>query len=130
MIEIDLTRFELFKSFCEIESHGFYIDLHNEFKCDSINFQNQKRELILSFKLAYNVANKIRRVDIVFEDAIIESFIFKDNQESAEEWTIDNIYRGRFEIGKETLSEISDDGRYCYYIDFYPSYSFELFAKI
>jgi hypothetical protein len=89
--EADLTHFELFKSFDEIKSDEFYIDLHNNFKCGSVNFQNHRKELTLSFKLSDNVINKIERVNIVFEDATIESFIFKDSQENVGEWTINNF---------------------------------------
>ena len=129
MVQVDLTHFELFKSFDEIESDGFYVDLHNEFKCEFVDFRNHQKELTLSFKLSDKASNKIKRVEIVFEDVAIESFIFKDSQEHFGEWTINNIYRGRFEISKDELNEISKDGRFYYYIDFYQGYSFELFAN-
>jgi len=128
MLQIDLTHSELFKNFAEIESQGLYIDLHNEFKCDSINFKDQKRELSLSFKVEADFIKKVKQVDIIFENITIESFSLK-NDENPDKWTIDNIYRGRFEKGGDSLSEISDNGRYYYYIDFCKEYSFELFAK-
>ncbi|HZX58837.1 MAG TPA: hypothetical protein VFE54_08930 [Mucilaginibacter sp.] len=129
VLQIDLTDFELFKSFAEIEGHGLYIDLHNEFKCDSIIFQNQKRELVLSFSTEPAFKKKAKQVDIIFEDITIELFSMKDDNELPGAWTIDNIYRGRFEIDSGILSDVSNDGRYYYYIDFYQDYSFELFAK-
>lgn len=126
--QIDLTHSELFKSFDEIEGDGFDVDLHNEFKCDSINFKNQKTELILSFMIEPKFARKVNRIDIVFEDVRLESFFLKKDNESPDEWTINNIYRGRFQKEEDVL-ELSNDGRSYYYIDFYQDYSFELFAR-
>ncbi len=129
MLQIDLTDFELSKSFAEIEGHGLYIDLHNEFKCDSIVFQNQKSELVLSFSTEPTLKKKVKQVDIIFEDITIELFSIKEDDELPGAWTINNIYRGRFENKLGVLSELSIDGRYYYYIDFYQDYSFELFAR-
>jgi len=44
------------------------------------------------------------------------------------EWTIDIVYRGRFVDKDDILKEMSIEGKYYYYLNFYEDYSFEIFS--
>ena len=129
MTIIDLTLTELFKSFAEITTNDIYVDLHNDFKCYSINYLRTQRLLSLSFKASPNNSSKIKHVELIFQNAGIELMNFKiDETTCNSEWTIDMVYRGRFTDENNELMEISDEGQYYYYIDFYDGYSFEFFS--
>jgi len=130
MITIDLTQTELFKSFVEIGSGDTYVDLHNEFDCYSIDYSQIQNQLSLSFKAFKNNLRKIQHVEIVFKNVIMERMSFKiDKTNYNSEWTIDLAYRGRFEDTKGILGEMSNEGKYYYYINFYDDYSFEVFSN-
>lgn len=128
-MNIDLTNTELFKSFAEIVIEDIYVDLHNEFDCYSINYS--KSQLSLSFKANKYNSRKIQHVEIVFKNALIELMNFKiENDKGDSTNTIDNIYRGRFEIETNDLAEISDERKYYYYINFCNDYSIEVFSDL
>lgn len=126
MTEIDLTKFELFKSFTEIESDNFYIDLHNNFDCYSISYSKSSNEFTLSFKANKQINNEVKKVEVIFKECIMESYILNSNHDTL--WTIDHMHRRRFEKDN-ILNEVSSDGAYFYSIIFYSDSSFELFAK-
>lgn len=127
MITVDLTKTELFKSFSEISFDDMYIDLHNEFNCYSI--KQLQTQLTLSFKASKNNSRKIQHVEIVFKDVSIRSMNFKIDENNDADWVVDIFYRGRFVDQNEVLSEVSVEGKYYYYLDFYNDYSFELFSN-
>jgi hypothetical protein len=128
MILVNLTHWELLKSFHEFDAEGFYIDLHNEFSCEIIDFDKQKSELLLSFN-PINNNQKAKKVDIIFKQISLEHFSLRNDESDKGFYTIDNIYRGLFENGTSNIQEKSDNDQYYFYIDFYQDCSFELFAK-
>lgn len=127
MVNIDLTNFELFKSFAEFDCQGLWVDLHNDFNCASVDFSNANKELILSFKPGDSSGKTVTRIEIVFQECTIQQFSLKSEDAPLDPLTIDIIYRGRF-LENETLKDISDDGSSYYYVNFYPDHSLELFA--
>ncbi|MDB4903141.1 MAG: hypothetical protein JWQ63_2422 [Mucilaginibacter sp.] len=127
MTAIDLTETALFKNFAEITTDDIYVDLHNEFDCYSIDYLQKQGQLSLSFKASKNNSRTIQHVELIFKNVTVELMNFKiDNSNS--EWTIDTIYRGRFADQNDGLGEISNQGKYYYYINFYADYSFEVFS--
>jgi hypothetical protein len=127
MFQIELTNFELFKNFMEVENETFYVNLHNEFDCVAIDFSNLDSKLVISFSANKYCKSDGMRVNLVFEDCSISSFSIKPEKTNLSFCTIDNVYRGRF-LENEVLID-SLDGRFYYYIDFYGELHYELFAK-
>ncbi|MES2060389.1 MAG: hypothetical protein V4456_00615 [Bacteroidota bacterium] len=128
-MEIDLTNSELFKSFAEFEKDGVYIDLHNEFDCKGIIFSGSKKQLTLLFEPNKHSTREVNSVEVFFDDCIIEQYSAKLDKSDTNSGTLDTMYRGRFEISNGQLCEMSDTGRYYYYINFLPDLNIELFAK-
>ena len=121
---------ELFKSFARIGDGDTYVDLHNEFSCYSIKFLLFESQLSLSFKASKNNLRKVKHVELIFKNVAITSMNFKiDDATDDAVWTIDMIYRGRFADANNELKEISNEGKYYYYIDFVNDYSFEVFSN-
>jgi hypothetical protein len=129
MITIDLTQTELFKSFAEMGTGDTYVDLHNEFNCYSINFSRPRTQLSLSFKASINNLRAIKHVELVFKNAVVELMNFKiDHPFDESSLTIDQLYRGRFENQSNELAEVSNEGKFYYYISFCEDHSFQVFA--
>jgi hypothetical protein len=126
MIEIDLTTFELFRSFTEIKSENLYIDLHNDFDCHSISYSRSSSELILSFKANKQISPDVKRVEVIFNECSIESYELKNENDNL--FTIDHMHRGRFEKDN-IMCEVPTDEAFFYSIIFYSDSSLELFAK-
>ena len=106
----ELTMTDLFESLLEFEFHGKSIDLHNDFNCTSILYKAQTNTLSLKF-----------------ERAILTSYKHEIGCRLTE-LTIDNFYRGRYQID-ESLHEFSHDGKSYFYIEFDEGLSLELFAN-
>ncbi len=127
-MEVDLTNFELFKSFSEFEKDGIYVDLHNDFDCKAIEYSQGKKQLTLSFKPNEYCALTIKNVQITFDDCSIQTYSSKHDKSDTDSSTIDIMYRGRIELSNHELAEILN-GRYYYFINFLPDRHFELLAK-
>lgn len=103
---------------------GQYIDLHNDYDCYSISYADISKELCLRFEFC---EDEERKVDLVFKEVEISKMSFNlGDLEDVK--TIDNLYRGRYEV-EGVLREFTDDGKSYYYIEFCSGLSFELFAK-
>jgi hypothetical protein len=127
-MNVELTNFELFKSFAEFEQGGIHIDLHNEFDCKAIDFSNKQKRLILSFEPNEYCKRKVSSIEVIFDDCRIEHYYTKLNKVDVDSGILDIMYRGRFETNYEQLSEASDGSQY-YYINFLPEMCIELFSK-
>lgn len=128
-MEINLTDSELFKSFAEFEQDGVYIDLHTEFDCKAIEFSGSTRQLTFSFKPNKHCTREVSSVEVVFNECSIEQYSIKLDGSDTHSGTLDTMYRGRFEMSDGQLGEMSDTGRYYYYMNFLPHVGFEIFAK-
>ncbi len=126
-MNVDLTNFELFKSFAEFQIGSTYVDLHNEFNCNSITFSSLEKQLILAFESNEHHSDNIRHLKVIFDDCGLESYVAKLEKLTTDAQTIDTMYRRRFQSGN-SLSEKSN-GRYYYYINFFPDTSIEVFAR-
>lgn len=115
----DLTERELFLSLDNVEVDGFNVDLHNDYKCESVNFDNETEVLTLLF-------NGERTILLQFEQASIAKLklVMTDVLELG---TLDLCYRGRF-LEKGVLKEKTAQGAYYYYISFWEGTMLEVFA--
>ena len=127
-MKVDLTNFDLFKSFTEFEKEGIHIDLHNEFDCSGIEYSRQRKQLILSFKPNAHCTLNIKNVAVTFDDCSLQHYSTKNDKSDSDLSTIDIIYRGRITSSNQKSIETLD-GRYYYYINFRPDINFELWAK-
>ena len=128
MTEIDLTDAELFKNLVEIQNNGIYIDLHNDYYCSQLIYEPGKsNDLLLEFSLI-GKENPFKKIEIVFSDIKIKKMSLQLLNNFHNNLTIDNIYRGRFQVGDE-LYERSKNGRSYYYMDFVEGCAIELFAR-
>ena len=119
--KINSKNIKLFKDLSQIEMNNITYDLHNNFYCTQITYNNA--ELTLYFKEIetnvilyikfYNV--KIKKINFVIDK--IKCL------------TIDSLYRGRFEHNNKLLEFNSEDKSF-FYIDFYEGFSIELWSDI
>ena len=129
MIEIDLTNVELFKNFIEIEYDDCYVDLHNDFDCESIGYSNITGTLSLIFKPLTILVNGIKEVELLFFNVDFVKMSMVKFRGELLPGTIDTIYRGRFEESKGVLCEQSKNGKSFYYINFVGDFSFEILSN-
>jgi hypothetical protein len=129
MIEIDLSNVKLFQNFIEIECDDCYVNLHNDFDCESIEYSNITGTLSLIFKPLIIVSNGIKEVEILFFNVDFAKMSMVKLKGELLPSTIDTIYRGRFEESKGILLEQSKSGKNYYYINFVEGFSFEIFSN-
>jgi hypothetical protein len=128
MREINLTEAELFKNLIEIQDVGIYIDLHNDYSCSRLLYDPaQSGDLLIEF-LLIGSEKPFKKVEIVFGDVRVTKMSLQLFDGIHINLTIDNMYRGRFQLG-DALYEYSNSGRSYYYVDFYEGYAIELFAR-
>jgi len=128
MVQVDLTKTELFKSFCEIEVDALYVDLHNAFDCYDISYLNSLEQLSIKFKSNKYNNSKTNHVELIFKSVVMEVMNFKV-ESNLNPWTVSIMYRGRCDAENESLAEMTADGKYYYCLDFYDDYAFELRAS-
>src|SRR5476651_2193062 len=128
MIEIDLSNVELFQNFIEIECDDCYVDLHNNFDCESIEYSNITGTLSLVFKPLTILVNGINQIELLFFNVDFAKMSIVKFKGELSPSTIDTIYRGRFEESKGILCEQSNNGKSFYYINFVEDFSFEILS--
>ena len=111
--------YDLFYNLIDLSYNGNYYDLHNDFYCVNIKFENDT----LALKFEHSEDKSI--VELCFKGSKIVNFDFNQIMDKL---TIDNIYRGRFEKNNE-LFEFSDDKKSYFYIEFYEDIKIELFTE-
>ena len=129
MIEIDLSNIELFQNFIEIEYDDCYVNLHNDFDCESIEYSNITGTLSLIFKPLIMLSNGINEVELLFFNVDFAKMSIVKLKGELLPGTIDTIYRGRFEESKGILCEQSKNGKSFYYINFVEYFSFEILSN-
>ena len=105
MRTINITEEPLFNSLLEIKDLNDFVDLHNDFDVNSVSYEAANEQL----KLKLNSSNK--SIELVFDNVEIIEFSIH-----IQDKTIDNFYRGRYEIRNELFEEYKD--KKCFYIDF------------
>ena len=111
-MELKLIKPELFRNLIEIDFQGIYYNLHNDFKCIKVNFNRGNN--ILSLKFKREIDNLYLNV-ILFETKIDVFDLV--NLEVLNYFTLDLLYRGRFEKSGKLL-EFDESGFSFYYLEF------------
>lgn len=112
---------ELFKNLSQFDLGNVYYDFHNDFDCIKVAFENDC--LLFLFK-------KITEGDLILlklENIDLVSFEF-ENFSEFKNLTIDNLYRGRFEMAGQ-LIELNDKEKSYFYVDFVEAIKIELWCE-
>ena len=119
-MEITITEFEFFKSLMEFDNAGKSFDLHNNFTCTRIQFEENTICLHFTETSSGNklivTLTEIEIVKFDFSLADIEKYL-----------TIDLFYRGRY-VQDDVLLDVKNDKGYIF-LEFYEDVAFEFFAK-
>lgn len=119
-MNIKSDKIELFQDLSQIDFDSSNFDLHNDFDCSKVMFQNNI--LILVFQ---NIINKFL-ISISFQKTTVTFFEF-DFTGAMKNLTIDNLYRGKYEIDG-TLIEFKNNRGY-YYLEFYEGQKIEFWSE-
>lgn len=117
---IDLSQKELFEDLLTVKLNNEFIDLHNDFNCEE--FIYDKANCILKFLFRGNGKILLTFIDVEITRLNVS---FGSNPDSG---TLNNFYRGRFEINGK-LFEYREDGRGYYYLEFETDNKLELHAR-
>ncbi len=116
------TSIEFFKNLAQYDYDGKYYDLHNDYDCEKIFLKEEILSLCLKKNSMESMVIFLKFTDV--EMTMMNFFNFNE----VKNLTIDNIYRGRFEIDGQ-LNEVSSNGKAYFYVDFYEGQSLEFWAK-
>ena len=103
----------------EIELVGNTLDLHNSFNCRNIEYAMDK------FIFDFSDSESLLRIVFTEVEILKMQLPFKQSFEGI---TLDNMYRGRFEVNSQ-LADLSPDSKGCIYIEFYEGQSLEFLCK-
>lgn len=117
--KIDAIEIALFRDLSQFDLGDNYYDFHNEFDCIKIQMANNA--FILLFKsITHDEIISFRLLNVE-----ITGFKF-DVSSTSNDFTIDNIYRGRTEKNGQLIE--SNNGKAYFYIDFQEGLSLELWS--
>jgi hypothetical protein len=119
-MKIKSDKIELFQNLSQLEFDNRSFDLHNDFDCLKVKFQNNV--LILVFQ---NIENDFL-ILISFQKTMFTFFEF-DFTETFKTLTIDNLYRGKYEVDG-MLIEFNNDRGY-FYLEFYEGQKIEFWSE-
>jgi len=118
---ITATSIEFFKNLAQHDYHNRYYDFHNDYNCEKLSYSNGIL-LILFKSLVGGILLSLKFTDV----KIITLDFF--NVKGVENLTLDNLYRGRYELNGD-LIELSEDGKAYFYLEFYEGQKLEFWAK-
>ena len=116
-MKVNTLDLEIFKDLLEFNVEEIYYDLHNDFDCLNLNFENDTLVLTLKGINSSMLYVKFRNVELTL-------FNFSENSNIS---TIDSLYRGKFEIDNK-LVESKDKLGYIY-LEFYDGVKLEFWAE-
>ena len=112
---------ELFKNIAQLDCAGNYYDFHNEFVCTKLMFEQES----LTLTLKHSVTDL--NVSLIFSDVTIAKVELLYKEAISQSLTLDNLYRGRYQID-DSLYEYDSKKRSYYYLEFYEGYKMEFFG--
>jgi hypothetical protein len=115
------TSIELIKNLVDLEYGGQKFDLHNDYECARILFEN-KTLLLLMKKVESNES-----LSLFFFEVNLTSVDFF-NETKVENLTLDTLYRGRCLVDTELIDQ-SLDGKGFFYVEFYEGQKMEFWSK-
>jgi hypothetical protein len=116
---------ELFQSLVEIDVNEFCVDLHNDYDCTSFTYGGDTNTFCLNFR-SITKNPQYPLVSLLFEQVSFYK-ITAGLETTPKSNTIDNIYRGKFEVNGK-LYEFTEEGKSFYCLEFLEAYSFQFFA--
>ena len=119
-MKIKSDKLELFQNIAQFDFDKISYDFHNDFDCTKVKFQNNV--LILVFR---NIISNFF-ISLSFYKTTF-TFCELDFTEKIDTLTIDNLYRGKFEIDG-TLMEF-ENGRGYFYLEFYEGQKIEFWSE-
>jgi hypothetical protein len=118
---IDATSIEFFKNLTQHDYDNRYYDFHNDYNCEKLSYSDGIL-LILFRSLVSGVLLSLK-----FTEVKITTLDFFNVKET-KNLTLDNLYRGRFELNGD-LIETSKDGKGYFYLELYEGQKLEFWAK-
>ena len=109
---INVTLIPLFENLIQYKFSNIYYDFHNDYYCQKLFYSDNELFIYL------NHIKENKNVIFNFINVTIANFSFYPPIKETEGFTIDTLYRGRFET-KGKLKELSDDRRGYFYLEFY-----------
>jgi len=123
---IDLIKSPLFKDLTSIELNGNILDFHNDHIVTHIAYDIKSKTFTLTISPIYTGAKRDKYSISFGEVELVKLNLFskrpKDNS------TINNFYRGRFEIDGKAI-EYSANGSSYFYLEFENGNQFEFFTR-
>lgn len=119
-MKIDSSKIELFQNISQFDFDNVNYDFHNDFECTRVKFQSNV--LILVFR---NFVSKFI-VSLCFQKSSLTYCEF-DFTETIEALTIDNLYRGKFEIDGRLIE--FENNRGYFYLEFYEGQKMEFWSE-
>lgn len=118
---ITATSIEFFKNLAQYYYDNRYYDFHNNYSCEKLSYSDEIL-LILFKSLIGGIFLSLKFTDVKI--ITLDFFNVKD----VENLTLDNLYRGKFELNRE-LIEVSEDGKGYFYLEFYEGQKLEFWAN-
>ncbi|HLV39849.1 hypothetical protein [Xanthomarina sp.] len=118
---ITATSIEFFKNLAQYDYDNRYYDFHNNYNCEKLSYSNGIL-LILFKSLVGEILLSLKFTDVKI--ITLDFFNVKD----VENLTLDNLYRGRYELNGD-LIELSEEGKGYFYLEFYEGQKLEFWAK-
>lgn len=118
---ITATSIEFFKNLVQYDYDNRYYDFHNDYNCEKLSYSDGIL-LILFKSLVGEILLSLKFTDVKI--ITLDFFNVKD----VENLTLDNLYRGRYELNGD-LIELSEDGKGYFYLEFYEGQKLEFWAK-
>lgn len=119
-MKIRSDKIELFQNLSQFDFDNDSFDFHNDFDCLKVKFQSDI--LVLIFQ---NIVSKFL-ISVSFQKTTLTFFEF-DFTELTKTLTIDNLYRGKYEIDG-SLIEFQNNRGY-FYLEFYEGQKIEFWSE-
>lgn len=119
---LNAKEIEFFRNLSEWDfDQGNYWDLHNDFGCVAVKLD--AGVLILRFSA---LSDKTPALNLEFNEAEITQLNLSADK-SLVTLTLDNLYRGRFQVD-DRLIDVDDQGRGYFYLEFYEGPTLEFWS--
>jgi|GEM_PF-1432682 len=122
---IELSNVKLFDDLTLIKKEDQVIDLHNNYVCNTLKYDDNYKLLEVIF--VSREETRSSKVLLVFKKVLIAKFNFLlvNSEDSS---TLNTFYRGRFEKENQLFERTIDNEKY-FYIEFEKGDFIELFAE-
>lgn len=119
-MSLSAKEIPLFENLAQFEFDQAYYDFHNDFICEQIIFENSCIDLLMK----HRINNEKFLLRFLSAEIIKINYLFIINNNGL---TIDNLYRGRFQLDGN-LFECNNDQKSYFYLEFYEGQTMEFFC--